>query len=219
MLDSALDAEYGWLVVTHLGSATLALPTLALTAIGLWQSRQYRATRLWITALGLAISITLVSKILFLGWGIGVATLDFTGISGHTLLATSCLPVLFSALLLPNLFRFRAAGTALGLLIGAGVALSRVVLGAHSISEVVCAWLIGSTVSLITVRSMENKKNRPWIVYFAPCLLFLAFSTKHANILPTHGWEINIALFVSGHEKPYTRPQLHVQQNEHASRL
>ncbi|WP_018608011.1 phosphatase PAP2 family protein [Uliginosibacterium gangwonense] len=214
MVGPVFQTVQAWSVITHLGSATLVLPTLALTVIGLWQSRQHVATCVWVLGLVLSIAITLVSKILFLGWGIGIASLNFTGISGHTLLATSVLPILFSSLLLPDQFRFRVAGAVFGLLLGAEVAVSRVVLGAHSVSEVVCAWLIGFVVTVVTVRSMKKQKQRPWIVYLAPFILLFAFGTKHSNYLPTHDWEINLALFMSGHETPYTRLQLHALATE-----
>jgi len=209
MADPVFPTGHAWSVVTQLGSATLALPTLALTVTGLWQSRQRIAALIWVLGLAVAIAVTLASKILFLGWGIGIQFLDFTGISGHTLLATSVLPVLFSSLLAPDQLRFRVAGAFFGLLVGAGVAMSRVVLGAHSVSEVVCAWLIGFVLTVITVKSMENQKQRPWIVYLAPFILLFAFSARYSNYLPTHGWEIDLALFVSGHDKPYTRLQQH----------
>jgi hypothetical protein len=209
MADPFSQVGHAWSVITHLGAATLALPTLAITVTGLWQSHQRVAARVWLLGLALAIAVTLTSKILFLGWGIGIASLDFTGVSGHALLATAVLPVLFSSLLAPDQLRFRIAGAVFGLWLGAAVAVSRVVLGAHSVSEVVCAWLIGFVVTVVTVKSMENHEPRPWIVFLAPLVLLFAFSTTHSNYLPTHGWEIDLALFVSGHDKPYTRPKLH----------
>jgi hypothetical protein len=84
-----------WQLITQLGSSSLLFPVLAISVATLWISNQKTAIYLWLTALTLAVTVTLATKLLFLGWGIGIASLDFTGVSGHTLLATSILPILF----------------------------------------------------------------------------------------------------------------------------
>ena len=209
-LPGAIDA---WRIVTHLGSASLLLPTLAITAAGLHVSGQARALRVWLLALGAAAAATTLSKILFFGWGIGSATLDFTGISGHTLLATAILPILFSWLLSTNNGppgrRLRVTGFALGLAISIAVAVSRVVLGAHSPSEVVSAWLLGLAVSVLTLKAMQSQDRRPWFAILAPAVLLLASGQTAANYIPTHQWEVRLALLMSGREAAYTRQQLH----------
>lgn len=210
-----------WRVVTHLGSASLLLPTLAITAIALQAGGQARAMRVWLASLGLAALVTTVSKLLFFGWGVGVASLNFTGVSGHALLATAVLPVLFAWLLSPDaqdrasppvagrspVFS-RRTGLALGLLVSLAVGVSRVVLGAHSPSEVVAAWLLGLGVATYTIKAMEHSRTRPWFAVLAPAVLLLAFGSAASNYLPTHDWEVRLALALSGREKAYTRHQL-----------
>src|ERR1035437_3672837 len=124
MLDAFWQATTVWRVITNLGSAGLMLPVLAMASIGLWQSQQKAAVRLWMLSLSLAVMITMATKILFLGWGLGIAFFDFTGISGHALLSTSVLPVFFYWLWASDQPRFRGAGAIFGLMLGAGVGLS-----------------------------------------------------------------------------------------------
>lgn len=208
MPDTFWQAFDVWPVVTHMGSASVLMPTVALAATGLWQSQQRVAVHTWLLALALAVLVTIVSKILFLGWGIGIASLDFTGVSGHTLLAASVLPVLFGWLLATEEDRPSVAGAAFGMLAALGVAASRVILGAHSVSEVVLACLLGITVSRATLAVMDGPARRPWFVRLSPLFFLLALGTPTSSYLPTHNWEIRIALFLSGNDEPYTRDHL-----------
>jgi len=133
-----------WQVITHLGTSSLLLPVILLLATGLWQARQTAALRIWLAGMVTATIITLATKIAYIGWGIGITSIDFTGISGHTLLATSVLPLL-SVLAMGLSGKSGLPLVALmGLLAGAVVGISRIVLHTHSISEVVIAWLLGA---------------------------------------------------------------------------
>ncbi|MBI3526288.1 MAG: phosphatase PAP2 family protein [Betaproteobacteria bacterium] len=201
------NPQYAWQIITHLGSLSLMTPAVAVAATCLWRSGHQAAVRIWLPALALAATITLATKILFLGWGIGIAALDFTGISGHTLLATSVLPVIFGWLFAQDRDRVLPAGAVFGFLIGAIVGLTRVLLGAHSVSEVVIAWLIGSAVSGVTLNALDSPLKRPWLAWLAPLALLFAFNTTASSYLQAHHWEVKIALFLSGHDKPYARRQ------------
>lgn len=197
-----------WQVLTHMGSASLLLPMVLLMAAGFWMSGQRRLVWVWLPALGLAAFLTLVSKILFMGWGIGSAALNFTGVSGHTVLAASVFPVLFVALSSRWLPRRPVWGVVLGLCVAAGVAVSRVELGAHSASEVTVAWLIGLVLTLRSVPTLAVGLQPPILVRLAPWVLLLAVHTSSATYLPSHSWEVRLALWLSGHDQPFERHHL-----------
>lgn len=199
---------FAWQVLTHMGSASLLLPMVVLMAAGFWISGQRRLVWVWLPALGLAAFLTLVSKILFMGWGVGSAVLNFTGISGHTVLASSVLPLLLHALLYPWLPRQPVWGVVLGLGVAGGVAVSRVVLDAHSASEVTAGWLIGLAVTLRAVPSLAAGLEPPRLVCLAPWVLLLALHTGSATYLPSHSWEVRLALWLSGHDQPFERHHL-----------
>ena len=40
-------------------------------------------------------------------------------------------------------------------------------------------------------------------------LPFLSFSPSLSGYLPTHQWEVKVALVLSGHARPYVRQDLH----------
>jgi membrane-associated phospholipid phosphatase len=187
------------------------MPVLAISATGLWHSCQKEAVSMWLITLALAVMVTLTTKVLFLGWGFGIAFLDFTGISGHTLLATSVLPVFFTWLLASEERRISLAGAGFGLLLGAGVGVSRVVLDTHTHSEVVSAWILGMVVSVLALNAMQGTIQRPWFARLSPLVLLLAFGTSTSNYLPTHDWEVKVSLLLSGNSKPYKRHHLQKQ--------
>jgi hypothetical protein len=102
-----------WYAVTRLGEAQILLP--AFIAGALWlafarpvgargrlaqgnahaQDHPARQSALrWVAAIFATTAITTLSKVAFLGFGYGIAALDFTGFSGHSMYATSILPVL-----------------------------------------------------------------------------------------------------------------------------
>lgn len=187
------------------------LPAFAVAVYGLWCARQHAALRVWLPSLALAVAVTLSSKLLFFGWGVGNAWLDFTGVSGHAVLAASILPVFCNGLLLGAERRVRVAGVVLGLLLAAAVGVSRVALAAHSWSEVIAAWLLGGAVSALTLHAMRPRAARAhWPARAAPLVLLLALALAPGGgtYLPTHAWEVNLSLWLSGRSQPYTREQL-----------
>jgi len=198
-----------WLVITHLGAAGIMLPMFALIAAELWLAGQKSALLTWMLAMTAGVAVVLASKIAFIGWGWGSASLNFTGISGHTMLASSVFPVWMGWLLAGPGRRFSLVGVMLGLAIGAVVGWSRLVLGAHSPSEVVLGWLLGLGISLVASKAMMGRSLSPDWARFAGMLLLLAFSPSLSGYLPTRKWEVGIALTLSGHSRPYARQDLY----------
>lgn len=195
-----------WWVITHLGSSSLLLPAFLLLVWSFWRSGLTEAARHYALAMAGAVLLTVVSKCLFYGWGIGIATLDFTGISGHGLLAGAVLPVLLRGLPGNTAWRW---GPGLGVGFALCVGVSRVMVGAHSVSEVFAAWLLGLAVSWPVVQRLHTLKVAHWGTRWAPLLLVLALNTSTATYLPTHALEVRVALWLSGQVQPFNRHQLH----------
>jgi len=197
-----------WETITHLGSAGLILPVWLLAALGLWRGGQRSALLCWGLSLGLAASLTLLTKLMFMGWGYGIAAVNFTGISGHAVLATSVLPPLLGAFLAPQGGRLRVLLALLGWSLAILVGVSRVKLGAHSWSEVMSAWLLGTLVSGAALLALGRLNPTPSWARWLPLALLLAFAGRQVTYLPTHEWEMQLAIRLSGAEKPFTREQL-----------
>jgi len=202
-----------WQFITHLGSASLLLPFFGVALLELWVSHQKSAIYLWIVALSIGVIVTLISKILFLGWGIGVASLNFTGISGHAFLATSIIPIVFYSFSGGLQEKAKNIGFWIGLILSLLVGISRIVLGMHSLSEVVFGWVLGLTVCVFALSAIKYYEQRYSYLHLATMVLLVAVGSTTPNYLPTHDLEIKLALTLSGHEKAFTRDILNPSNN------
>ncbi|WP_244816837.1 phosphatase PAP2 family protein [Caballeronia sp. Lep1P3] len=191
--------------VTALGSIGVMLPVALAAAAWLALGYRWKYTFEWLGLLGAGSGAVALSKIAFIGWGIGMRDLDFTGISGHAFMATSVLPVALFVALLPARGAIRAGGVAIGLLLGAAVGGSRVAVNAHSWSEVVAGCILGAFVALAFARiawQAEPGKLSPTPVAASLAAVVVAL---HGVPVPTQHWITEIALGLSGHERPYVR--------------
>ncbi|MHB1092494.1 phosphatase PAP2 family protein [Thiobacillus sp.] len=205
----SLSPAYPWLVITQLGAASIMLPVFLVTTAGLWLAGQKSALLAWLAAMAVGVSIVLVNKIAFIGWGWGSGSLNFTGISGHTMLATSIFPIWISQLLVRSGRRFSLSGILLGLAIGATVSISRLVLGAHSPSEVIAGWLLGLAIITVVCRTMKGQRPTHGVTGLAGVFMLLALNPSLSVYFPTHKWEVKLALALSGRTQPYIRQDLH----------
>jgi membrane-associated phospholipid phosphatase len=206
-------STHTWMTLTNLGAAAAILPMVPVIGLGLWQEKRPSVAVTWSVALLMGILLVLISKFAFIGWGLGIASLDFTGVSGHTLLATAILPVVFAWLPLPR--RWSVWATLLGVCLVVLVGWSRVVLNAHSWSEVAAGWCLGAMVSGAALfqmgRAQANQPAWPIVRGFIvlALLLIVSLSQMAAVKLPMHSLEVRLALALSGHDHPFRRSDLH----------
>ncbi len=158
--------------------------------------------------LAVAALVTTASKVAFIGWGIGWPELNFTGISGHAMFASfaSAVYPLLLGTLASNAPRWGqhlavVAGYALALLI----ADSRVVVGAHSVSEVLVGLLVGGAVSVAALASSRLPRALNGPVIPAVVALWLTLMPVHAAASRTHSVVTRVSLLISGRQTPYTR--------------
>jgi membrane-associated phospholipid phosphatase len=193
-----------WTAVTYLGESTLLLPAALLLALWLLLVRQRSLALAWALSFGTAVALVLASKLAFMGWGMGSVALDFTGISGHAttlgtwLLATGCTP------------HPRRLAVAVGLGVGVVVAVSRVVLLAHSVSEVVAGVVLGALAAWAPMawagRSTPRLRQR-WV----PMVLVgaLGLLPQVGQPADVHGLVQQLAMKASGRSEPFSRTMLH----------
>jgi membrane-associated phospholipid phosphatase len=194
-----------WYSITNLGGAGLAV-SLAI-AIALWLALGYtwRMALLWLATLGAAIGLVVVTKLAFLGWGVGIRELDFTGVSGHAMLSTAVYPVALFLVLLSARPSVRLVGVLLGIAAGMVVGVSRVVLVAHSPSEAITGCIVGALAALVFVRAAWHlQPGRLSALPVAVSLMALTIALHDVRV-PTQRWFTHIALKVSGHERPFVR--------------
>ena len=97
----------------------------------------------WCQLFTAGMSLVVATKIAFIGWGIGIRSLDFTGFGGHSMRATVVIPVRFYLILQKAPPIARTSGVSLGTVFGVIIGISRLVVYAHSVSEAVAGCILG----------------------------------------------------------------------------
>jgi membrane-associated phospholipid phosphatase len=212
-----------WPLVTRLGEAEILLPAALLTALDLFfRAGQRRLASSWMALLLLAVACTTASKLAFIGWGLGVAAINFTGVSGHTMFAAAIYPMLVVSLVgAPaasgssessessefHKARYLAA-LLLGCLLALVVGLSRIAVGAHSWSEMLAGLLLGGAV---TAAVLMRPASVPRLITPGVLVLALVCISASPGGMPasqTHSLVTRLALHLSNHAVPYTRSDL-----------
>ena len=149
-------------------------------------------------------ALVVATKIAFVGWGLGIRSLNFTGFSGHAMRATAVAPVFIYMLLHDYRRTYRYAGILSGLGFGILISYSRLVVHAHSVSEAVTGCLLGAAIALIFIRILEEFRLHinHWVIVISLSALMFSPAIPPA---PTQRWITLTALYLSGHTAPYTR--------------
>jgi membrane-associated phospholipid phosphatase len=197
-----------WPLLSRLGQAEVILPCML--TLGLWFAvdRERRTAMIWLACLLSAVAITVASKIAFLGWGVGIASLDFTGISGHSMLAAAIWPIALAALAARHQADLRPVVILVGYGLALFVAVSRVMVGAHSPSEALAGFVLGSLVSgTVLLSASPTQRMTPGLLSLA-LTFWLVIAPVQMPPTKTHGLITRLALQLANRSQPYTRDQL-----------
>jgi membrane-associated phospholipid phosphatase len=206
-----------WHVVTWFGDSGFLLPAALWIAIWLGVRRATRPIALlWMLLFGVGGALIAASKIAFMGWGIGSATLNFTGFSGHTALSTSVWPVACWLTASRWEHRVRVSAASLGLLFAMLIGLSRLALYAHSKSEVAAGFALGLAVSgcFLWQQHWRPHPRVNWtlvLISLATPMIFLRPGTP----APAQDALEAIAIRLAGVDRPFTRDDLLARRQSH----
>lgn len=197
------NLQHYWYHLTRFGEIQILLPAALLAILVLSKRPDTKFLAFWwLGFLVFAVLLTTASKVAFIGWGIGIPELNFTGISGHAMIASAVYPLLIATLAsrLPAIGqKFAvAAGCMLALMVG----LSRVEIGVHSVSEVIAGLLLGGAVSLFAIAKTSLPRTIVGSVFTMVVSGWLLFSLLHSPQLQTHSWVTRLSLMLSGHITP-----------------
>lgn len=201
-----------WLGLSLLGSMAVMGP--AGLVIGAWLAAgsYWRLALNWLLLFGAGMALVVVSKLVFIGWGIGIASLGFTGFSGHAMRAGAVLPVA-CYLALKNVGRpLRRAGVFCGVALALLVAAARLYRDVHSISEVVSGSLLGLGVAALFFYSAKESGRlvvSPLLVLASLCCLMF---TPRVEPVPTEAIITKVALRLSGRPQPFMRSDWRVRE-------
>ena len=211
-------AAWWWAQITRLGEAQILLPAMALALV--WLVRQPGGRPLawaWLLATGVAAGITTASKVAFLGYGIGWAALDFTGFSGHAMFAAAVMPLLVRLAAGPGSADGRRRVLIFGYLLALAVAVSRVKVGAHSVSEVVAGFSLGAAASATALRA--GRWPALQLARWMPLVLlgWAVVAVGGAPASRTHDAVTQLSLALSGRAKAYQRWDMHRDHQQRKS--
>ena len=195
-----------WNTVSFTADMSVLGPAGVAIAVWLLVSRQWRLVLGWSLWYGGGMLLVVLSKLAFIGWGLGSAEFDFTGFSGHAMRAGAVFPVLMYVVLQRAPRSWRLAGVLFGVAYAVLVAISRVVVHAHSVSEAVSGCVLGLAMAFGFMWQARGAVN--FAVSHALALASLALMvliTFKAEPMPTEDWLQKIALHLSGHERIFSR--------------
>ncbi|ATM74566.1 hypothetical protein CRN79_01315 [Serratia fonticola] len=200
-----------WHFLTFFGDSMLLLPCAAIVFIILLLSPTSRKpTWQWMLLFSGVGAVVCVSKLAFMGWGIGSRHWDFTGFSGHSALSASIWPVLLWLLCGRFSSPVRRTAVIAGYLLAAVVGYSRLVIHAHSTSEVITGLALGFIVSS-TFLMLQRGTQPPRLSYrkIAVTLALPLVLINSGTAAPTQGLLERIAVTIAPVEKPFVRADLH----------
>ena len=203
-----------WQWVSFFGDSTVLLPSAAAVFMVLFLRRPSRQIAWqWGLRFGIPGAIVSASKLAFMGWGIGIRELDFTGFSGHTALSTAFWPIFLWLLCTRGSIALRRTAMVMGYLLAGLVGYSRLAIHAHSPSEVIAGLLLGACGSALFLLLQRNSSRvvdaqLSWggvlSLIIIPVVL-LNIGTK----APTQSLLGEIAVKLGPLEKPFTRADMH----------
>jgi len=198
-----------WNQITLFGDVSIT--SLAALAIFAWllAENEKRLALWWAILYAAGLGIVTASKIAFIGWGIGIAALDFSGFSGHAMRITAVAPVLLYLLLQKCMPSIRAFGILCGFAFAGLVGISRLAVHAHSVSEVVSGWVLGGMVSVAFIGIASSLRKYIFSPVRIGLILLTLLPAPYVQPAPTQKWLTSMTLYISGHDRPFRRASWH----------
>lgn len=197
-----------WESLSALGDSRALLPLAVILALFLPATYRTLLWR-WTAVIAVVASVTLASKIAFMGWGLGVKSWDFTGISGHAAMSSTLYPVV-CWLLASGRSRHPGAWAIAGAVLAVAIAWSRVPLRAHSLSEIIIGLGIGFAASLWVLRGVRLTGMNLALRAYAVLLAIAAAVAAPALLADLHTHDVvkAAAKALSGRERALERDDL-----------
>lgn len=203
-----------WQWVSFFGDSTVLLPSAAAVFMVLFLRRPSRQIAWqWGLLFGITGAIVSASKLAFMGWGIGIRELDFTGFSGHTALSTAFWPIFLWLLCARGSIALRRIAMVMGYLLAGLVGYSRLAIHAHSLSEVIAGLLLGACGSALFLLLQRNSSRvvdaqLSWGGVLSLIIIPVVLLNTGSKA-PTQSLLGEIAVKLGPLEKPFTRADMH----------
>lgn len=188
----------------HFGDLDVALPLAAALAAWLFAAGAWRTALRWSLCFSAAVVLVGGSKIAFLGWGTGLAGLEFKAVSGHATVVAALYPVAAWVLLHQQGLIAARIGFGVALALAAMIAVLLVAGGEHSAAEAASGWLLGTGVSLAGIawsHDLRAARLLPGLWWSLPVFVIGAWLMESAHV---GYWMVKLALALSGNSHPHS---------------
>ena len=196
-----------WQALTSAGDSAVLLPLIVW--ITLWLIVPHESRRdgwRWVVAVGVCGGGVALSKLLFMAWDIGLPGLDYTGFSGHSAMSMLVWPTTAALLTRRANVSWRSVAIGLGILLALSIAISRIWLKAHSVSEVI----LGSAFGLLICgwfqkgQPVAQQVSVRAVTLLAGMSLLLVLAC-YGRVFPSQHILKQVALAISGHDMVFSR--------------
>jgi hypothetical protein len=191
--------------LSYLGDVAVSASLMAGIALLFALQKKWHFVAQWMLLNLLGMGLVIISKVAFIGWGVGIQSIDYTGFSGHAMRAATVLPVIGFLFLEKKTSFVQAAIIFFSLGLSMMIGYSRILLHVHSISEVVTGWLLGFAISAYFIYSICQKNRTFQYRPLIPFLIVPLFFLNSFGATPTQKWLIDLSLYLSGNSQAYTR--------------
>jgi len=192
-----------WTQITRFGDITIMSVLALAIAVGLLLEGEKRLALWWSLLFIVSNGIVVLTKIAFIGWGIGIHAIHFGGFSGHAVRVATVVPVLLYLILQKAAPPVRTAGVAVGYALSVVLAVSRLAVHTHSVSEVVAGWLLGALGSIIFIGIAGPLQKQVFNSTRLAVILLALLPAPYVRPAPTQQWLTKVTLYFSGHDMPY----------------
>jgi len=200
-----------WEYLSLIGSVAVTGPIGIAIAVWLLLGKSWRLSLAWCLLFCGGMALVVATKIAFYGWGIGVEAVDFAGFSGHSMRAAAVYPVAFYLCFRSSGPRAGYLAAAAGVLLAVLISISRVEVQAHSVSEALTGFLLGLTVAGLFIWHVSTEGHMAISrILVALCMPILLVTPQHGDAIHAEGWISQLAMLLSGHDRPFSRQQWHL---------
>ena len=199
-----------WPNITAMGDLAVLVPSVGLMLV--WLSL-FPATRAvawrWAILFLFVAGLVAASKLTFMAWGWGIRRLNFIGVSGHSAMAALVWPSMLGLVFDVQWRRWRLAAMVSGQLLALFIAISRLMLHAHSMAEVVAGFVVGSTVALLFLTRFGDRWRLQGRGIFLAASVLLMLPFVYGHRFPSERILRVLAQHLSVDNTVYTRRYFH----------
>ncbi|MFM0555972.1 phosphatase PAP2 family protein [Paraburkholderia sediminicola] len=187
--------------ITNFGDPYLMSLLAAVVMLWLAATRAWQPFVAWTSCFSAGVLLVAASRVAHAVWGVEISALNFTVVSGHSMLSGAVYPTTFGICAAQEKPRTAQVAYLFGLACAAAIGVSRVLMGLHSPAEVLTGWLVGTLIAGVTLSLMNPSRVRALSIGRSPTrdtTLFAATALAlivvcHGKVVPVSAWIDNTA--------------------------